>query len=185
MNISDRKIKKYRKQILIFLVSIITLFLQYQFINKPKETSDDKNRLSAILVRVVDGDTLVLNIDNVNEKIRLIGMDTPESVKPNHPVECFGKEATLHAKSLLKNKELTFVSDYTQDTRDRYGRMLGYVFMDGKNFAEIMIADGYAYEYTYNKKYRYQSNFKSAQRNARKEERGLWSPETCNGKSSQ
>lgn len=173
--------KKVPKKILLLTVSILIIFAQWYFIEKPKQKNDDAEIKDAELVRVVDGDTVVLKIDGKNEKIRLIGMDSPESVKPNHPVECFGIEASAHAKEILKNKDLRFKSDYSQDTRDRYGRLLGYIYMYEENFAEKMIFDGYAYEYTYRKNnpYRYQSDFKKAESKARKNRNGLWADDAC------
>lgn len=177
------------KKIIKIVITVFTLFifllLQKYFLDKPKQKFDDiqiQKTQKVKLVRVVDGDTLVLNIHGENKKIRLIGMNSPESVKPHSPIECFGKEASVHAKEILKNKNLSFTPDSSQGTRDRFGRLLAYVFMNGKNFAEMMIADGYAYEYTYDKKYLYQSDFKKAEREARINERGLWSPDTCKGK---
>lgn len=136
----------------------------------------------APVVRVVDGDTVRINLNGTEETIRLIGLNTPETVAPNRPVECFGREASARAHDLLDNQAVYFEADETQDTRDRYGRLLGYVwFEDGRLFNMQMIAEGYAYEYTYDRAYKYQSQFKAAQRDAEAENRGLWSPDTCNG----
>ncbi len=174
--------KKTEKKLLTIIGLIIVLFVQWYLVEKPRRARDDHNIRTVKLVRVVDGDTLIVNILNKEEKIRLIGMDAPESVKPNSPVECFGVEASLYLADILGGKELHFVQDSSQDTRDKYGRLLGYIFIGEENLAEKMIADGYAYEYTYDNPYRYQRNFRTAERIARREERGLWSPDVCNGK---
>jgi micrococcal nuclease len=134
------------------------------------------------VVRVVDGDTVRINLNGVEEAARLIGLNTPETVAPNRPVECFGTEASARAHELLDNQIMYFETDDTQDTRDRYGRVFGYLWSeDGRLFNMQMIAEGYAYEYTYDAAYKYQSQFKAAQRDAEAEARGLWSPNTCNG----
>jgi micrococcal nuclease len=134
------------------------------------------------VVRVVDGDTVRIDLNGVEEAARLIGLNTPETVAPNRPVECFGTEASARAHELLDNQIMYFETDDTQDTRDRYGRVLGYLWSeDGRLFNMQMIAEGYAYEYTYDAAYKYQSQFKAAQRDAEAESRGLWSPNTCNG----
>lgn len=131
---------------------------------------------------VVDGDTIKIRKDGIIETLRLIGIDTPETVDPRKPVQCFGKEASSMAKQLLLEKNVRIESDSTQDTRDKYGRLLVYVFRDdGLFFNKHMIAEGYAYEYTYNVPYKYQAEFKSAQENARSSGKGLWSSDTCNG----
>lgn len=133
---------------------------------------------------VVDGDTAKLIINGKSETIRIIGLDTPETVDPRKPVQCFGREATAKAKDLLEGKKVRIESDPTQGERDSYKRLLAYIILpDGRNFSKVMIEDGYAFEYTYNKPYKYQAEFKQAQRTARDQSRGLWSANTCNGES--
>lgn len=134
------------------------------------------------VVRIIDGDTVVLKIDGKDETIRLVGINTPETKDPRKPVECFGYEATNKAKELLENQRVTFTADPTQDIRDKYDRLLGYIHTENGVFFNFeMIKQGYAYEYTYNTSYQYQNEFKQAQNEAQKEKRGLWSPDTCNG----
>ena len=132
------------------------------------------------VVKVVDGDTLDLNINGKVERVRLIGMNTPETVDPRKPVECFGKEASNRAKELLTGKSVKIEYDPNGDTRDKYDRLLLYIFLgDGTNYAKKMIMDGYAYEYTYDVKYKYQSEFKQAQKYAEDNKLGLWAPNAC------
>lgn len=132
------------------------------------------------VVKVVDGDTLDLNINGTTERIRLIGVNTPESVEPRQPVECFGIEASNRAKEILTGKTVILEKDPSQGDRDKYGRLLGYIFLqDGTNFGKKMISDGYAYEYTYDGKYKYQSEFKAAQADAQVNKRGLWADGAC------
>ncbi|MGB0757348.1 MAG: thermonuclease family protein [Patescibacteria group bacterium] len=129
---------------------------------------------------VVDGDTVKVNINGTTETLRLIGIDTPETVHPSKPVECFGNEASNKAKELLSNKQVRLESDVSQGERDVYGRLLSYVFLpDGTNFNQLMIQEGYAYEYTYNIPYKYQSAFKQAQTDAQNNKRGLWADGVC------
>ncbi|MEX0924421.1 MAG: thermonuclease family protein [Candidatus Paceibacterota bacterium] len=132
------------------------------------------------VVDVVDGDTVKLSIDDEVETIRLIGIDTPETVHPSEPVECFGKEASNKAKELLSGKTVVLEADESQGTRDAYGRLLGYVILPGgRNFNKLMIEQGYAYEYTYSTPYKYQDAFKTAEQNARTSEVGLWADGAC------
>ncbi len=134
------------------------------------------------VVGVVDGDTVDVQINGAVERMRLIGINTPETVDPRRPVECFGKEASEHAKQLLSGQQVLVESDPSQDTRDKYGRLLVYVWLpEGRLFNLQMIVDGYAYEYTYDNPYKYQATFKQAEAEARSAERGLWSPATCAG----
>lgn len=147
----------------------------------PAKTEDTQSPLYAV-VSVVDGDTLKLSINGTTETMRLIGMDTPETVDPRKPVQCFGKEASSKAKELLSGRSVRIEEDASQGTRDKYGRLLGYVFRDdGLFYNKHMIEQGYAHEYTYNLPYKYQAEFKAAEKSARENQRGLWSPDTCNG----
>lgn len=135
-----------------------------------------------VVVEVADGDTILVSRDCEPVTVRMIGINTPETVDPRRPVECFGKEASNRAKKMLTGKEVTIETDPSQDAYDKYGRLLGYVIMeDGTNFNLNMIEEGFAYEYTYKVPYKYQQQFKDAQKKAQEEQRGLWSSDSCNG----
>lgn len=136
---------------------------------------------SALVTKVVDGDTVRIALNNKTETIRLIGINTPETVDPRREVECYGKEASNRTKELLTGKQVILESDISQDTRDRYGRLLVYVWADGININKQLIADGFAYEYTYETPYKYQPEFKEAQRLAQNAKKGLWADNTCRG----
>jgi micrococcal nuclease len=131
---------------------------------------------------VVDGDTVKININGTIETLRLIGLDTPETVDPRKEVQCFGKEASNKGKELLTGKKVRLEKDPTQGDKDKYGRTLAYIYTEsGIFYNKYMIEQGYAHEYTYNSAYKYQAEFKQAQRNAEANKVGLWSPSTCNG----
>ncbi len=135
------------------------------------------------VLKVVDGDTLSVSIDGHSTTLRLIGINTPETVDPRKPVECFGKEASNRAKALLSGKKVSIELDPSQGNRDKYDRILAYVFLeDGTNFNKLMIQEGYAYEYTYDKPYKYQQEFKLAQANAKNAGVGLWATDACSTK---
>lgn len=134
------------------------------------------------VTEVVDGDTIKISMNGSIETLRLIGIDTPETVDPRKPVQCFGKEASNKAKELLSGKKVRIETDPTQGERDKYDRLLAYVYReDGLFYNKVIIEDGYAHEYTYNKPYKYQTQFKLAQQSAQAGQKGLWSPTTCNG----
>ncbi len=131
------------------------------------------------VIKVVDGDTIWVD-DGGRMKIRMIGLDTPETVDPRKPVQCFGLEASAQAKAILGGQSVYLETDPSQDTFDKYGRTLAYVWTaSGRLFNLDMIADGYAFEYTYDLPYRYQAAFKTAEKDARTQSRGLWSPDAC------
>ncbi len=134
--------------------------------------------------KVVDGDTLDIDIHGETTRLRLVGMDTPEVVDPRKPVQCFGKEASAEGHKMLDGQWVRLEFDPVAGTYDRYGRMLAYVFRasDGLFYNKFMIANGYAHEYTYSgQHYTYQSAFKAAQASAEQAKLGFWSPSTCNG----
>lgn len=145
----------------------------------PRSTLAEKQVFYPV-VRVIDGDTLVVRKDGENVTIRLIGIDTPEVVDPRKTVQCFGREASEKANALLEGEFVRLESDPTQGEYDKYGRSLAYVFLpSGLNVAEHLIVEGYGHEYTYRFPYKYQENFKTAEDTARAEKRGLWAEGAC------
>lgn len=132
------------------------------------------------VTKVVDGDTIHIDINGKSEAVRLIGINTPETVDPRRPVECFGRQASNKAKELLEGKKVRIETESSQGERDKYGRLLGYVTLeDGLFFNEYMVEEGYAYEYTYHLPYKYQAQFKAAQKEAQTQGKGLWAPGVC------
>lgn len=132
------------------------------------------------LVRVIDGDTIVVDMEGTQETVRLIGIDTPETKHPHTAVECFGGEAAQALRDMLDGEDVRLQADPTQDTRDIYDRLLAYVYLpDGTFVNKKMIEDGFAYEYTYEVPYQFRDEFKAAEDRAREDERGLWKPGVC------
>ncbi len=132
------------------------------------------------VIKVVDGDTIDILINGKTERLRLIGINTPEVVDPRKPVECFGKEASDNAKKLLDGQQVRIAADPSQDDKDIYGRSLRYVWRsDGLFYNLEAIQDGFAYEYTYQVPYQYQQEFKTAQKLAQENHAGLWAPGAC------
>lgn len=138
---------------------------------------------SFFVERVIDGDTVVLrDLTNTTQRVRLVGIDTPETVHPTKPVACFGKEASTALREKIEKQVVTLETDVSQGETDRYGRTLGYVFLEDGTFVnEWLIMNGYAYEYTYDKAnpYQYQSAFINAQQRAQEAQVGLWEPGVC------
>ncbi|MCC6224900.1 MAG: thermonuclease family protein [Microthrixaceae bacterium] len=131
---------------------------------------------AATVLRVVDGDTVVVNIGGSEENVRLIGVDTPETVDPRRPVGCFGKEAGAHTKSLLpEGTEVRLERDVEQ--RDRYGRLLAYLYRsrDGLFVNDALLRDGYGQLLTIPPNIAHVERFTASQRAARESGSGLWS----------
>ena len=120
-------------------------------------------------------------VDGATEDIsvRLIGIDTPETVAPGKPVECFGPEATAFAEQQLSGQRVLIELDVSQGETDRFDRTLGYVWtkQDGalRLFNLDAVAEGFAIEYTYDDDYTWQQEFQQAQTDAARDGLGLWS----------
>lgn len=143
----------------------------------PEETLD-----RAVVKHVVDGDTIDVSLNGRTRRIRLIGVDTPETTHPSRPVECFGREASRFLTELVNGQTVLLESDPSQGDRDRYNRLLRFVWLpDGRLINYEIIAQGYGFEYTFRTPYKYQEQFKAAQRAARETQAGLWAPDACNG----
>ena len=131
---------------------------------------------------VVDGDTLDVVADGQTLRLRLIGVDTPETVDPRKPVQCFGVEAATRTRVLVEGASVWLEDDLAQGDKDVYGRLLRYVWLaDGSLLNLSLVLDGYGIESAFGARYKYQDVFVQAQQLARGALRGLWSPSTCNG----
>jgi len=139
---------------------------------------------AASVSRVVDGDTLKARIAGRTETVRVIGLDTPESVKPGTPVECYALRASAEAERLLPvGAAIHLEADPTQATRDQYGRLLAHVWLaDGTLYAERMIRGGFGIHYIYGGVPSIHARpLAAAEDAARAALSGLWSPATCAG----
>jgi micrococcal nuclease len=133
----------------------------------------------ATLVRVVDGDTVLVRIDGKEQSVRLIGVDAPEVKGPYAELECYGNESKDYLSELLPTEDQVILEyDDSQGRYDKYDRILAYIFLGEKNIGEYMIQNGYAQEFTYKRDYRYQSAFRAAENFANMNDFGLWSE--CN-----
>ncbi len=128
--------------------------------------------LSALCTRAVDGDTIIVNIAGVKERVRLIGVDTPETKHPRKPVQRFGKEAYNFTWRMVEGKKVRL--EFDQNQRDKYRRLLAYVYLEDGTFlnAEI-IKQGYGHAYT-RFPFRHMQKFRNYEREARIRKRGLW-----------
>ena len=134
---------------------------------------------AAPVVRVVDGDTIRVRLPAGEEPVRYIGIDTPESVKPGSPVECFAKRASALNRRLVGGERVRLV--YDVERRDRYGRLLAYVYRarDGLFVNAELVRRGYATVSTFPPNVRHEREFRRLARQARMSGLGLWSK--CEG----
>jgi micrococcal nuclease len=153
-------------------VAFVALLAAFFNSSDPGITSPDNEYVQ----RVVDGDTLLLG---TGERVRLIGVDTPETKRPNTPVEYFGKEASAFTRRLAEGKRVKL--DYDQANnhlghKDQYGRTLAYIFLeDGTLLNAEIIRQGYGHAFT---RYPFSrtEEFRRLEGEAREEGRGLWAP---------
>ncbi|HEY3019038.1 MAG TPA: thermonuclease family protein [Solirubrobacteraceae bacterium] len=128
----------------------------------------------AVVTRVVDGDTVHVSVAGRDETVRYIGIDTPESVKPGVAVQCFAKAASAANERLVSGQPVRLALD--AEPRDRYGRLLAYVYRarDGTFVNAELVREGYARTLTIPPNVRYAARFASLARRAREGQRGLW-----------
>ncbi len=185
MSIKIEKIKLFIGYIIIafiiFSTVFIILYLDKNYFSKLPKHADFIRENKLYYVReVLDGDTFIVDVENKSFTIRLLGIDTPETVDPRKSVQCYGIEASNKAKSFLYHKYVYLERDNDKSVLfgdyDKYGRVLAYVSLsNGLFYNKYMIENGFAREYTFNReKYKYQKEFKKAESIAKKNKLGLW-----------
>lgn len=139
----------------------------------------EADRYSVQVVRVIDGDTIIVNFindeDYGEERVRFLLVDTPETVKPNHPAEPFGPESSDFVKELLKGKMIELEFD-VGDKRDSYDRLLAYLYIDGQSIQEMLLERGLArVAYIFPPNTTYLDEFRAAEQKAKEQRIGIWS----------
>lgn len=175
------KSKKKMTSLVVIVVVLGVLAFQYinqtgPFQNNGANTSTGPHDSEKVHVsRVVDGDTFVAENDNNEQlKVRLIGVDTPETVKPNTPVQPYGKEASDYTKKHLTNKDVYL--EYDKEKEDRYGRTLAYVWLDDKTmYNEQLVKQGLAREKYYSPNGKYREAFEKSEDIAKEKKLNIWS----------
>ena len=143
----------------------------------PAPATGSATQVRFLVTKVVDGDTIEVKSEEQLFKVRLIGIDTPETVDPRRPIGCFGKNASAETKRLVEGKEVTLTKDIS-DT-DKYNRLLRYVFLPlsgGENLFvnDYLVRQGFAKSSTYPPDVKYNDRFVEAEKEARENLRGLW-----------
>lgn len=133
------------------------------------EIAEVKNFETAKVARVIDGDTIELVS---GAKVRYIGIDTPETVDPRKPAQCYGAEASAKNKELVEEQAIRLEKDVTD--KDKYGRLLRYVYVGDTFVNQALVEGGYAFLYTYPPDVKYQSEFLAAEQAAQAKDVGLW-----------
>ncbi len=170
--------------IIIIIAGIAYFFGGESVLNFSGNEAGNQDFVQAVIVRAVDGDTAVVKIDGQEKRVRFLGVDTPETVHPNKPVQFFGKEASNFTKESLNGRRVWL--EYDSNPQDRYGRHLAYIWL--KNPATInestmresmfnakLLLGGYAKVMIIKPNKRYESEFKKFQEEAKRARLGVWS----------
>lgn len=168
---------KFISRILIILVlsMLLTACVELQ----KKDTEEGVEHYYRV-VHVVDGDTIDVDIDGQKERVRLLGIDTPETVDPRRKVECFGVEASKKMKELVSGRSVKLEADSTQANRDKYNRLLRYVYLkDGTFINKVLVRDGFADRFYSSPRCKQADVFKTALDFAKQNKLGLWAKGAC------
>lgn len=180
MNLSPYQVKRLFLVLAIILVGLYThLFIpKNTSTTKPVEVTHEATSTASLIAtgsatsrvaRVIDGDTIELT---TGQKVRYIGIDTPETVDPRRPVMCYGREASAENKRLVEGKEVHLEKDVSET--DKYGRLLRYVYLDNLFINDYLVRQGFAHASTFPPDVKFATQFITAQKEARDNNRGLW-----------
>ena len=163
-----------RRSLLLLAVSLVALGLAWSSRSGGSDEAPGAT-LTGRVVRVVDGDTIRVALAGRVERVRYVGIDTPESVKPGTPVECYAHRAASENARLVARRRVRLVLDV--EPRDRFGRLLAYVYRsdDGRFVNAALVRGGFARTLTIPPNVRFAARFRALAAQARQEHRGLWS----------
>ncbi|HSW66442.1 MAG TPA: thermonuclease family protein [Bacillota bacterium] len=170
--------KRSTKRAVTAVVSLIIVGLafasQQGWLGTAKQAAEQSQPGLYSIDHFVDGDTIAVKMNDGTETIRMIGIDTPETHKPNAPVQCYGPAAAAYTKSLIGTNQVRLASDPKSTNRDRYNRLLRYVYLPGGKMVETeLIKNGYGFAYT-SFPFTKSNEFVSAQEQAKSASKGLW-----------
>jgi len=169
--------KRQEKQVIKLIVGIVILLAGYfanTYVEPPPQVAGTVSPGYYRVTKVEDGDTITVDMDGTQERVRLIGVDTPETQDPRKPVQCYGRVASNFTKELIGNQNVRLESDPLSDNRDRYNRLLRYVYLsDGRLVQAEIIRQGYGFAYT-SFPFTKSDEFLSFQRVAIDQNLGLW-----------
>ncbi|MFC0189252.1 thermonuclease family protein [Fictibacillus aquaticus] len=170
-------LSKLAAAIIICLLAACGTFLDEQPNTTEQKTEiGSGKRIPVKLVKVIDGDTVKIKINNHEETVRFLLVDTPESVHPTRPVQPFGIEASQFTKKLMSNGKTEIELDVSE--RDKYGRLLAYVYVNGSSVQEALLREGLArVAYVYAPNTKYADEYRIIQSEAQQNEKGIWSLE--------
>lgn len=153
---------------------IIGVYLFIQQKSKLAQTLAASDPAGYAVNHFIDGDTIAVNMNGQPESVRFIGVDTPETHKPNTPVQCYGPAAAAYTRSMIASQKVRLVADPESTNRDRYNRLLRYVYLpDGTLLNEKLIQTGHGFYYPYFPFTKY-AQFQADEEQAKAHKLGLW-----------
>jgi micrococcal nuclease len=159
--------------VIIFFITLL-IYLQQQGVFSSVGKNLSAQPGSYTVARFVDGDTIVVNMNGHEEKVRFIGVDTPETHKPNTPVQCYGPAAAAFTKNTIGNQPVRLEADSLSSNRDKYQRLLRYVYLpDGTDLNAKIISNGFGFYYPYFP-FTKSAEFSKDQASAQQAHKGLW-----------
>jgi micrococcal nuclease len=174
MRVGKRTQKRLIKLVLALVILGVAYIVNNRQIQPPPQVVGTVTPGYYRVVSFADGDTITLDMDGTEETIRMIGVDTPETKDPRKPVQCFGQAASDFTKQLIGSQPVRLESDPLSTNRDRYNRLLRYVYLpDGRLVEAEVIRGGYGFAYT-SFPFTKSDEFVGYQREAREQNRGLW-----------
>lgn len=166
--------KKYRWVAAVVIVGVVIASQLFGWTDSAKEAAIEQQPGLYRVTRFIDGDTIAVDMNGREETVRMIGVDTPETHKPNTPVQCYGPAAAAFTKNLIGKQSVRLEADPTNQNRDRYDRLLRYIYLpDNRLVQKEIIAAGYGFAYTqfpFQKK----DEFVKAEQAADQADKGLW-----------
>jgi len=166
--------KNKRIYVAIVLIAVIATSGLYVFVVQAGDLDIDAGELYPV-TSVIDGDTFRIRVGKKTKTVRMLGIDTPETLDPRKDIQCFGPEASEKTKQLLQGRKVRLEFNKDREWHDAYGRYLAYVHRDDELFLnKFLIENGFAREYTFGRAYKFQADFRAVEIVAKMERRGMW-----------
>lgn len=170
--------------LIALLAAVVVLLQQRSYLQQPatntKQVIEQSTPGLYQVTKFDDGDTIQVDMEGKKETIRFIGVDTPETHDPRKPIQCFGKAAAAFTKNVIGENRVRLEADPTNSNRDRYQRLLRYVYLpDGTLVNKKIIAEGYGFALV-SFPFQKMEEFKAVQVTAREQNKGLWGGCTIN-----
>jgi micrococcal nuclease len=160
-----------RGSVLLLLLAAVVLLRPWESWEELSQAESPRSA-SVVVTRVVDGDTVEVQLGEEIEDVRYIGVDTPETVKPGEPVECFGTQASNFNHRLVEGRQVRLVFD--AERRDQYGRLLAYVYLGDRFVSAELVRRGLARTLNIPPNDRFAERLKRLEITAARRGRGLW-----------